>query len=378
MDHQEGAGRESETASRGKYREGASEAIAGLAERIVGKIRGVGPIPFPEFMEMALYDPDAGYYAGRSDQVGRAGDFFTSVTAGPLFGRLLAAHIAKWWDQSGRPEAWRVVELGAHDGTLAGDLLAEFRDSHPDAFHGLKYVILEPLERLAQAQRARLEDFADQLHIASSPDELEPLPGFLIANEVLDALPFHVVESRDDGWHEIGVAVAEDESFSWHDLGPAPEITITLPPHPPGYRTEIRPNFAEFLQPLLQTIKPGRMLWIDYGFERDDYYADSRTTGTLRTFRNHEAGEEALDQPGTQDITAHVDFTAVMEAIESLGGKTIRFENQARFLTEAARPWLLSLEGKTDPATMKLLRNFQTLTHPGQMGNRFHLLEAEF
>lgn len=329
-------------------------------------------------MEMALYDPQAGYYAGRADQVGKAGDFFTSVTAGPLFGRLLASHIASWWQKSAQPGAWRIVELGAHDGTLAEDILSALRSAHPAAYAGVNYVILEPLERLAIAQRQRLAEFADRLTLTGDPASLAPLPGYLLANEVLDALPFHLVEATEDGWHELGVAISEDGSFEWRDLGPAPAITASLPLRAPGYRTEVRPGFVEFLQPLIATIQQGRMLWIDYGFERDDYYAEARTTGTLRTFRRHEAGEDPLSLPGTQDITAHVDFSAVMEAVESLGGSTLRFENQARFLTEVSRPWLLSLEGQTDPATMKLLRNFQTLTHPGQMGSRFHVLEVAF
>jgi len=378
MDNQQRAGLEGDAASPGKYREAASEAIAGLTNRIVGKIREVGPIPFSEFMEIALYDPEAGYYARRANQVGRAGDFFTSVSAGPLFGQLLATHITQWWDRSGRPNAWRIVELGGHDGTLAGDILAEIHTSHPAAFQGLKYVILEPLDRLAAAQTARLAESAEQLIITADPASLPPQPGYLIANEVLDALPFHLLESFEDAWHEIGVSLSVDDLFEWHDFGPAPAISETLPTRPPGYRTEIRPDFASFLKPLIQAIQPGRMLWIDYGFERDDYYAESRSTGTLRTFKNHQAGENPLEAPGTQDITAHVDFTAVMEAVDSLGGETLRFENQARFLTEAAHPWLLSLEGQTDPATMKLLRNFQTLTHPGQMGSRFHMLEVGF
>ncbi|MEP4077123.1 class I SAM-dependent methyltransferase [Haloferula sp.] len=378
MKNQKQAGREGDAATRVRYREGASEAIAGLPYRIVRKIQENGPISFSDFMEMALYDPESGYYAGQDGQVGREGDFFTSVTAGPLFGQLLASHIAQWWQQAGSPDSWRVVELGAHNGYLAGDILSEIRQSHPEAFRGLHYVILEPLERLAAAQRNHLQEFSDQLVITSEPESLDPLPGYLIANEVLDALPFHLVESNGDVWHEIGVSLSDDEGFEWSDLGPAPKITGTLPQRASGYRTEVRPDFAGFLRPLVRTIQPGRMLWVDYGFERDDYYAEPRTTGTLRTFRNHKAGEEPLDQPGSQDITAHVDFTAVMEAIQSIGGKTLRFENQARFLTESARPWLLGLEGKTDPETMKLLRNFQTLTHPGQMGSRFHMLECEW
>ena len=118
------------------------------------------------------------------------------------------------------------------------------------------------------------------------------------------------------------------------------------------------------------------MLWIDYGFERDDLYHPARAEGTLRTFHGHRAGGDPLEDPGSRDITAHVDFTALREALESLGAEVTRFENQSRFLTRVARPWLLSLEGRTDPATARLLRNFQTLTHPAQLGGRFYVMEA--
>jgi SAM-dependent MidA family methyltransferase len=151
-----------------------------------------------------------------------------------------------------------------------------------------------------------------------------------------------------------------------------------VPLRAPGYRTEVRPDLAPFLAPLAAAVTPGRMLWVDYGFEREELYDPARREGTLRTYRSHRAGEDPLEAPGEQDITAHVDFTALREALQRLGGRILRFENQSRFLTAVARPWLLSLEGRRDPGTAKLLRQFQTLTHPAQLGSRFLVMEAAF
>lgn len=329
-------------------------------------------------MTRALYDPGHGYYARGVDRVGRDGDFFTSVSVGPLFGQLLARHLVATWHRLGSPCHWRILELGAHDGRLAGDILGTLETQEPAAFAGLEYAIVEPLPSLADAQRRHLSHFAGRLRQVSSPEQLEPGPGVLIANEVLDALPFHVIEFDGRGWREIGVGLDSGGHFTWQDLAPAGDLAASLPPRPTGYRSEVRPAFAAFLEPLARLLDPGYMLWIDYGFERDDYYAPERSEGTLRTFSDHRAGDDPLDAPGSRDITAHVDFSALRDAVASLGGRPGPLENQSRFLTSIARPWLLALEGRSDPATLKLLRNFQTLTHPGHLGTRFHVLQAAF
>ncbi|WP_367874276.1 class I SAM-dependent methyltransferase [Luteolibacter sp. Populi] len=319
-------------------------------------------------MSAALYDPAAGYYARPAGQVGRGGDFFTSVSTGPLFGRLLAAHISGWWREAGSPARWRIVEAGANDGSLAEDILGSLD------LPGLEYIIIEPLPQLAEALRAR----APQIRVLPSADLLadDPLPSFVLGNEVLDALPFRVIESDGSGWLELGVDLAGD-AFAWKALGPAPaDLVAPLPLHPAGYRTEIRDNFPSFLRTMATGMRGGRMLWLDYGFDRADYYHESRTTGTLRTFSRHRAAEDPLLTPGEIDITAHVDFTALAEAAEAMGGRVIRDERQGVFLTELARPWLLSLEGRTDVG--KELRAFQTLTHPGQLGAKFRVVEIAF
>jgi SAM-dependent MidA family methyltransferase len=345
------------------------DATPGLADRLKEKIRREGPLPFPDFMAAALYDPADGYYARPAGQVGRGGDFFTSVSSGSLFGRLLARHIAGWHRQAGSPDRWRIVECGANDGSLAADILAAL-----GASPGLEYTIVE---LLAAAQRERLP----AARVVASPDALaaDPLPSFVFGNELIDALPFHVIGSDGRGWHLHGVTLSPDGRFVWTDLGEAaPELVAGIPIRPAGYRTEVRGGVPAFLAPLAAGMNGGRMLWLDYGFERDDYYHESRTTGTLRTFSRHRAAEDPLESPGEIDITAHVDFTALATALVQAGGTVLRFEPQGRFLTGVARPWLLELEGRTDEATRKDLRAFQTLTHPGHLGAKFHVIEADF
>lgn len=344
-----------------------------MADRLRDKIRRSGAISFPDFMAAALYDPQDGYYARPTGQVGRAGDFFTSVSVGSLFGRLLARHIAEWHRESGSPARWRVIETGANDGSLAEDILAELARLSADV--GLEYALIEPLPRLAAAQRERLPQVT--VHESAAALTGDPLPSFVFGNEVIDALPFHLIESDGSGWIELGVTLDDAENFTWQPLGPA-TMVAHLPVFPAGYRTEIRSRTRDFLKPLAAAMDGGRMLWLDYGYPRDDYYHESRTTGTLRTFSRHRAAENPLETPGEIDITAHVDFTALAEDLEALGGKVLRHEPQGRFLTHLARPWLLEMEGRTDDEAKKDLRAFQTLTHPGHLGAKFHVMEASF
>ncbi len=334
-------------------------------------------------MAAALYDPEHGYYARETRQVGRAGDFFTSVSVGPLFGHLLARRFLREWRELGSPANWRILECGAHDGTLAADVLTAIRQLDAAAFAALEYAIAEPLPRLQAAQRTTLAAFAERVTFTADPETLAqtPLPGIVFGNELLDALPFHLVEWRSGSWHECRVGCDPAGNFIWptasgiHD----PQLAAALAPlgqnFPDGYRTEVRTNFRDFLEPLTRCISIGLMVWPDYGFARPDYYLPERHRGTLRTFSKHRAAEDPLATPGEIDITAHVDFTAVAEAAISLGARPRAFRNQGAWLTEVGREWLLSLEGRPDP---EKVRQFQTLTHPAQLGGSFQVLEISW
>lgn len=361
------------------YPTGCDAATPALTALLHEEIATKGPLPFPRFMELALYHPEHGYYARETSQVGRDGDFFTSVSVGPLFGSLLARRFLRWWRAAGHPITWRVIECGAHDGKLARDILETIRTLEPSALTGLEYVIPEPLPRLRAAQRETLSAFLPQLAQIPHPDELShALPGIAFGNEVLDALPFRLIEWRDGSWHEIRVTADPTGAFAW-DTGPdfpsgklPAELRHPISPMPEGYRTELRDNLASFLAPLTRALTQGLLLWPDYGYARPDYYHPARSEGTLRTFSRHRAGDDPLDAPGTRDITAHVDFTAVAEAAITLGARPAAFRSQGSWLTHEAREWLASLEGRPDPSA---LRQFQTLTHPAHLGGRFHMLE---
>jgi SAM-dependent MidA family methyltransferase len=323
-------------------------------------------------METALYHPQLGYYAKSTAQVGRGGDFFTSVSVGPLFGGLLARRFLGWWQASGKPVRWRLVESGAHDGSLARDVLETLARLEPDAFSSLELVIPEPLPLLRKTQQETLRPWREKVRFLDAPeDAVDAVPGIVYGNEVLDALPFHVVEWHGGGWRELRVGCGGDGTFRWEHADPDAELRAALEAlpaahFPEGYRTEVRTAVAAFLQPLVRLVSPGLFVWIDY-------YHPDRTRGTLRTFNRHRAAEDPLVEPGGWDITAHVDFSAAAEISASLGSPPIAFKNQGAWLTEVARPWLEQIEGAPD---MKLIRQFQTLTHPGHLGARFHVLEC--
>jgi SAM-dependent MidA family methyltransferase len=347
-----------------------------LTENLAARIAVSGPIPFPEFMAAALYDPLRGYYARESRKVGRDGDFFTSVSVGPVFGALLARRVLDWWTTAGKPAKWRVIELGAHDGALAEDILTALRGLDPGALESLEYAIIEPLPALADAQRERLSGFQETLTFATTLEELDARPGLAFGNELVDALPFHVIEWHQGDWSECHVGWA-DGTFKWCPGQPlCPEtvdaVKSLVGPFPEGYRSEVRSGFPELLGSLARSLETGMVLWIDYGFARPDYYTPARSTGTLRTFSKHQAGEDPLADPGERDITAHVDFTHLAEAALAHGLVPTCFSSQGSWLTRLAAPWLREMESRPDPAA---IRQFQTLTHPSHLGARFHVLE---
>lgn len=364
------------------YANPGGRASADLAELLRRRIAAAGPVDFADFMGLALYHPEFGYYATGTGQVGRSGDFFTSVSVGEVFGDLLARRFLGWWRDSGEPAAWRIIECGAHAGTLARDVLASLRVLSPVAFGRLEYATVEPLPVLRAAQRDTLAEFGAQVRVLAEggPLAARPLPGIVFGNEVIDALPCQVVEWRDGGWCRCRVENREDGGFQWvvGECPTEPDLVAALgrlgDEFADGCRTEVRSPaaLAAFLEPLLAGLESGLAVWLDYGFARPEYYHPARREGTLRAFFRHRTDVDPLGTPGGVDLTAHVDFTALAEAALAVGARPLAFRDQGSWLTAVARPWLLAMEGKPDAGR---LRQFQTLTHPGQLGARFHVLE---
>ena len=353
-------------------------ATPSLHDLLLARIDAGGPLRFDEFMTAALYEPGLGYYARGHRQVGRAGDFFTSVSVGPLFGHLLARRFLRHWQEIGRPSRWRIIECGAHDGSLAGDVLDALVALDPAAFAALEYAIPEPLDSLRECQTANLARFQGGCRIVADSALLatNPLPGIAFGNEVLDALPCHLIVRRGGHWLERCVG-SDGKRLGWieaeiSDPGLLAAVRALGNGFPEGYRSEVRTCYHGFLAPLFAALIDPLMVWVDYGFERPEYYDPSRVEGTLRTFAAHRADDDPLADPGAADITAHVDFTAVIEAASVIGADRARLRSQGGWLTEVARDWLLAMEGRPQP---EMLRQFQTLTHPAHLGSRFHVLE---
>ena len=359
-----------------------------LTEIIREEMAEQGAIQFARFMELALYCPDCGFYEKEGDNVGRGGDFYTSVSAGPLFGELLAFQFDRWFNESGAA-ALRIVEAGAHDGRLASDILHWCRRQRPELFERVEYVIFEPSARRRDWQNKTLIAFPNQVHWLKDWPEFaarntSPEAPFTIcfANELLDALPVRRFgwDATKGTWFEWGVA-AEADRFVWTRLAAVvPHPTLHLPSAPEllavlpdGYSLEISPAAEQWWGSVARALKRGKLLTFDYGFDLASMISPDRPNGTLRAYREHKQTDDVLANPGEQDITAHVNFARIEQAGLAAGLTTDKFESQGRFLTQlAAEAWKTG--ARFGEWNAKRTRQFQTLTHPQHLGQSFRVL----
>ena len=378
--------------------------LSGAAEKIAKEIASRGAISFARFMELALYCPVCGYYEKEEDTIGRRGDYYTSVSVGSLFGELLAFQFAEWLGAKAQPgaglapgepsaEPVEIVEAGAHRGELARDILTWMRRQRQGLFQRLTYWIVEPSDRRRQWQETTLADFGGKVRCAKGLSQLASEPAghlasvhrIVFANELLDALPVHRLgwDAKARTWFEWGVTLQEGR-FVWTPLsGEASSLTrhaslATLSPQletvlPDSFTIEVCPAAEEWWRLAGSVVPRGRLLTIDYGHTTEQLLAPERKEGTLRAYRRHQLSGDVLADPGEQDITAHVNFSAVQAAGESAGLQTEAFVTQEQFLTHiATRVW--EAEGSFGGWTAQHTRQFQTLTHPEHLGRAFRVL----
>ena len=348
-----------------------------LSEMLQAEIDRSGPIPFRRFMERALYDPGQGYYASGRAAIGRRGDFITSVSVGPLFGRLLATQFEEMWERLERPARFEMVEQGANTGDFAHDVLSAAQ-SRPEFFAALQYSIIEPFAPNAMRQRERLSQFGVQVTWHTSLEALPPFTGVHFSNELLDAFPVHRVVFRNGEWNEQYVT-ADLGNLRWTE-GPLshPGLSAFLAhlPQVEGYATEINLEAPAWLEAAARRLERGYLLIADYGFVRSDYYLAERTGGTLACYYQHHRGDDPLAHPGEQDLTAHVEFTTLAEQAERVGLTLAGFTDQHHFLAALGRQIFPDI---TDPGQLtserrKEMRAFATLIHPTLMGRAFQFL----
>ncbi len=359
--------------------------MSALAQLIRREIESQGPITVARFMELALYHPGLGYYEQQEPQTGRAGDFYTNVSVGPVFGELLAFRMSQLLSTLGTagstPLHW--VEAGAHDGRLAADILAFLNARESALAARLVYWLLEPSSRRRDQQAERLRAFGSQVCWARDWSELPPVCGVIFSNELLDAMPVHrlVWDAPGQVWREIGVGVTGDQLALMTLPGEATALAPDMPPElrrvlPDGYTVEVTPAACAWWRRAAQALARGWLLTVDYGDAPGERHLPERTGGTLRAFRRHQATRDVLAEPGRRDLTAHVDFGAIQAAGESSGLRTVLFVSQERFLGSVLRD-VEAVPGRFPPWTAPRLRQCRTLLHPGQLGASFRVLVQE-
>lgn len=331
-----------------------------------------GWISFARYMELALYAPGLGYYTAGAHKFGAAGDFITAPELSPLFGRTMARQVSEIMASSGA----HILELGAGSGKLAADMLAELEQlgSLPDS-----YAILEVSADLRARQQEliseRLPHLLDRVHWL---DELpEKFSGAIVANEVLDALPMHLVHWRDSAITERGVASGE-HGFIWQEraigdaalLHTAQQIKV-----PDDYVSEICLAACGLINSLAQRMEQGAMLFIDYGFGAREFYHPQRRSGTLMCHYRHHAHDDPFFLPGLQDITAHVNFSDIAGCGIDAGLELTGYTSQAFFLINCGITALLQ---DTSPENLRdylpLSAQLQKLTSPAEMGELFKVI----
>lgn len=343
-----------------------------LLPLLISRIRERGPLTVAEFMDLALYHPQYGYYASAAQRSGREGDFFTSVDVGPLFGEIVAAQLDEMWNRLRDAGATRfqLVEAGAGNGRLARDILDAIADHHDDLYDHLEVTLVERSEPARAQQPATLGR-----HRADSRAVLPPassITGVILANELLDALPVHVVRMREDGLREVYIGERDERLIEIEDLPSNRHViddylTRMEVPLPPGTTTEVGLEAVRWMKAAAAAIDRGFLLLFDYGHTAAQLFA-THGSGTLMAYRSHVATERGwLDEPGARDLTAHVNLTAVRDAAEAAGLTTIGIVDQMYFLTSlgiAER-----LDGGRDLKSLARRLAAKTLLMPGGLGS---------
>lgn len=349
---------------------------AQLSALIQQKIAQAGGwINFAELMHMALYTPGLGYYAGGAKKFGLGGDFVTAPEISDLFAKTLARQAAQILAAEGD-----ILELGAGTGKLAADLLLELQvlNALPK-----QYFILEVSDHLRQVQRETCEKnlpaalFEKLVWLETLPIKFK---GLILGNEVLDAIPVHILHKTADGWCERGVCFEGD--FVWRDYPKNDVANLTqaklaenLPNDLPiGYVTEVCSAAAALVASLAACLESGAILLLDYGFSAVEYYHPQRTQGTLMSHIQHFAHDNPLIHIGLQDITAHVNFSQIASVTEAHRISLAGYVNQAQFLMNCGILDILSEQSPDSPQYMRLAAAAQKYLSPAEMGELFKVI----
>lgn len=305
-----------------------------LHDILLEKIAAHGDLTFADFMADCLYHPEYGYYTSQRTRIGKQGDFFTSSSVHSLYGGLIARQLQEMAQLLGA-EPFTVVEQGAGEGHLAKDILDALQTEAPELYSRMRYLLVEVSPDNRQRQQEQLSEHAGCIAWCAE-DEIEPFTGCYLSNELIDAFPVHVVEKRDGQLQEVYVTRRGDqlgesvgplstdaiaEHFAWLGVEPCE-----------GNRGEVNLEAVSWMRRVAAKLQRGFVLTVDYGYPAEELYAPFRRNGTVMCYHKHAAIEDPYQLVGEQDMTAHVDFTALQKAGVEAGLETLFFKEQYRFL----------------------------------------------
>jgi len=356
-----------------------------LRQILLQRMAAAGSMTFADYMGACLYEPGLGYYTSSGRKVGAEGDFYTSSNVHRVFGRLIAREIASMWRTMGRPAEFQIVEAGAASGRLSADILDAIAELEPDLYATVTCRLIEAEPSLAEIQREMLKGHLPRV-AWSTPEELASgtlgITGCLLSNELVDALPVHLVEMTSDGLKEVMITASGDEfreelaPLSTGEIGRyLQRLGVTLQA---GQRAEIRLAADRWLRGVARSLVRGFVITIDYGYQADELYGPMRQNGTLLCYYRHQVEEDPYIRVGQQDITSHVDFTSLAKCGEEEGLSTIWYGEQYRFLMAAGMmEELLALEARpvSEEERLKDRLALKKLMLPdGGMGDTFKVL----
>ncbi|HEX3319213.1 MAG TPA: SAM-dependent methyltransferase [Terriglobales bacterium] len=348
-----------------------------LREKILAAIRNDGPIPFSRYMEMCLYDPELGYYSQSGEQFGKAGDFYTSSDVHAVFGRLLTRQFEEMWRALGSPSQLLLVELGPGRGLFALDVLDWAEKKFPKLFSAMRYVLVERSGALRKRLATTLERpiRAEKAQVIEQVELPHGVPVIIFGNEFFDAFPVEVVSTA--GMLHVG-----------EKDGKLAEVFLPITPAVDEYvdRYAVRPEAGERVEAglaafqemrkIAEGVEQGFIVFIDYGYAREELLA-GRHRGTVMAYRRHSASPNPYEASGEQDITAHVNFTAIAAAAEKVGLQTERLLTQSQFLMGIGESNQFAdafEECKLPQERAKVMLQLKHLVTPVGMGEMFHVL----
>ena len=350
-----------------------------LRDSIIEEVHKKGKITFAEFMQMALYHPKYGYYNSDKERVGRFGDYYTSPTVHGIFGELIAKQLEEMWRIMGK-ETFTIVEMGANKGWLCCDIIQSIKKEYPVFYDNFHYIIVESNPYAKEKQRLLLEsinimDGKVSWHAYSEDGfSFDRIQGCFLSNEFVDALPVHrlkvknkvlkerYVSYNNSGFFEIDDEVSTDALKRYFETY---QIHVKE-----GQRCEVNLCAAEWIRKISEKLDKGFVMTIDYGDTNDGIYREDRSDGTLRCFYEHTVNQDYYERPGEQDITAHVDFTNLMNAGKSAGLEVTGFTKQSHYLIALGILERLNNTNKDIETILKV----KNLFHPEGMGDVFKVL----